>query len=295
MFCSRVAVAATFLAATALSSVYQPASAAPVPEMSIWNADATIPDSWSSSTARGDSFVGTHPSVSTRTIIGTDDRVRTPSPSSFPSRTTAFVVATDAAGQQRSCTGFLYGPRSLATSAHCLLSESGWNSDFEIFPAVDGGASPFGRCGWVKASVHPQFSADRSTRFDLGALQLDCSVGDPIGWLRPGSSLDPLPVGEGLASTGYPLDKFPSFMWTARGSVTSVSEDTVAYDLDTAEGQSGSPVVANSDPTTAIAVHSSGFAAFNAGTSLVPAQSERLLRWSETLPAAEAVTPFGSS
>lgn len=280
----KVAVVALLCVASA-TTVPNGASAESqsVHENSIWNTSSTVPSAWAATSAPGGANTGTAGSATPRTIIGDDDRVPTPMPHAYPARTTVFIMATDMDGRKRGCTGFMYGPRSVATSAHCLLGTAGWNTDFTVTPAVSGAVPPYGVCGWLKATVHQDFSTHRGPEHDVGALQLDCTVGQTTGWLSPGPD-DFTAVGDPVSTTGYPLDKALWEMWSTSGNTTDATENTLRYDLDTVGGQSGSAVTRTENPSVAVAIHSSGFATDNVGVRLNNEHTEDLLNWSSSLP-----------
>ena len=185
---------------------------------------------------------------SAKTIFHPDDRVRI----SPPAPPVALLIAFDRAQNPLwSCTAAMIGPRVALTGAHCLYNPSyGWPADIVIAPGVDVDVFPFGAYFATHFAVSIGWRSGFNPEWDWGVVRLTDTVGYQTGWLELGvlsaasllaSDLQPLTI-------GYPGDKYPGTQWaTQKPALLDVSDTLLATDLDAYAGQSGSPVLRESD------------------------------------------------
>jgi V8-like Glu-specific endopeptidase len=134
----------------------------------------------------------------------------------------------------------------------------GWAASIRVAPGKDGAAEPFGAqmrptdslwsvAGWVLGG---------DAQYDYGAVILGSGFAGLSGFL----GFDDLAaVGQASRISGYPGDH-PQQQWWDDDLVTDVSPHIVSYEIDTAGGQSGSPVwypAASTSPDV-VAVHTRG-------------------------------------
>lgn len=199
-------------------------------------------------------------------VINQDDRTRVTNTTSYPNSAIGRLVF-QAFGGQFQCTGFLIDANTVLTSGHCV-HEGGTSSDADFFtdhqftPGQNGATAPFGSCGATELWTTPQWYDDQAEYHDLGIVQLDCSIGDTVGWLGyfavPGAHalLD-----EPEHVRGYPGDRPAGTMWTDKARIRASQGLMVFYRNDTFGGQSGSPVFQwgpDCDGPCAMAVHGYG-------------------------------------
>jgi V8-like Glu-specific endopeptidase len=163
---------------------------------------------------------------------------------SGPGRMTALITNN---GNQW-CTGFLIGPSTLATAAHCLHPGGVGQSWFpasalRVYPAYNASAAvkaPYGSCGAVTLHATAAWTSSSDDQYDYGAIQLDCTIGNQTGWFgwwwQP-KSLD----GQITKIFGYPGDRGAQ-AWKAKDYVRVSEPRRVFYANDTVGGNSGSPV-----------------------------------------------------
>lgn len=229
--------------------------------------------------------------VRPESVVGADRRFRVyPRESGFPYRAIGLLTYNQG-GSSYSCTGFLISKDTVATAGHCV-HEGGWSTNVRFYPAYNAGAAPFGSCGarrlfavarWIQGSFN-----DGSDAFDYGAVKLNCEIGKTTGWLgyyATPNSLAGLPV----LLMGYAGDKSPpKSLWGASGSIAISEARKIRYQLDTAGGQSGSPVIeadrgasrAKCFGTCAVGIHA--YAADegnNSGTRINQAVADNLTTW----------------
>lgn len=211
--------------------------------------------------------------VKPASIIGADNRARVNPTTSFPNRAVVRITATNPAGANFSCSGFLFTRSAVATAAHCLYDRGlgGWNKNFRIYPGANGSSNPYGSCGFQTVSMPQGFPANGGNAYDYGVLRLSCTVGDTTGWF--GFSY---PGPASLIASGYPCDKPAATQWRGGGSKLGQDGTSTSYNADTAGCQSGGPVWAAS---MAIAIHAVGGSSSNSGPSLTSSRQASLQTW----------------
>ncbi|MCB1006748.1 MAG: hypothetical protein KDB35_21380, partial [Acidimicrobiales bacterium] len=156
----------------------------------------------------------------------------------------------------------------ILTSGHCAYDPTSTGGDpiesAQFFPGRNGGTDPFGGCnvngifsrfGWrVKGKPH----------HDWALMRLDCTIGNTVGWLGIFAL-----VGENRLDgkfgrvEGYPGDKPFGTHWKMSGFMKPRSDKKMLYyNIDTAGGQSGSPIFKRLRPSCGgpcgMGVHSYG-------------------------------------
>ena len=178
-------------------------------------------------------------------VCGRDDRVRIRSTTRIPWRMICQLIITRADGRKSRCTGWFIGPRTVMTAGHCVYSHSagGWAKQIEVIPGMDAGSQPYGaQTGYSFRSVKG-WTSGRKVGYDYGAIILpNNTLGNRVGWFGfanlSASSLRNLLVN----NAGYPGDKPFGTLWFNAGRITKVTTRRLYYMVDTAGGQSGSPV-----------------------------------------------------
>ncbi len=181
-------------------------------------------------------------------VILEDDRDRVMDTTRYPNSAIGHLVFTTPTGSS-SCTGFLVDADTVLTAGHCVhvggtSDPADWFTDVSFSPGRNGfGNLPFGTCGATELWTLPGWYDAESEQHDLGIVQLDCEIGDEVGWFgyfsRPGArALNELAT----HLRGYPGDKPYGTMWTDRAKVWFTRVNMAFYRNDTFGGQSGSPV-----------------------------------------------------
>lgn len=175
-----------------------------------------------------------------------DDREAVNDTSSFPSRVQTLIAFPDAR-----CSGVLIAKDLVLTAGHCVhyqinaQSQPKWQTTATVFPARNGQAAPFGSCTASKFYSLKGWVEQRNTSFDFGAIKLDCSIGETVGWMGIYHAPGGLDDSQALIA-GYPIDK-PLTQWIDRTKpVARYSALTTHYLTDTKKGNSGSPVYTQS-------------------------------------------------
>lgn len=219
-------------------------------------------------------------------IIGTDDRVRIQNTNQIPWRRICALRITFPTGAVYRGTGFLIGPRAVATAGHCvyLHNQGGWARRIEVIPGSNGSTRPYGSAqssqlrsvgGWVNGKrpesdygciVLPQgsFGGYNLGSFGIGALNAEELVAKPA------------------VLAGYPGDKPFAELWGMARKIKTVGPKTLGYDIDTVGGQSGAPVyIKRNGSRTVVGIHNYGASSGNSATRVTQGVAQRLIAWSK--------------
>jgi glutamyl endopeptidase len=210
-------------------------------------------------------------------VIGPDGRTRVTSTTTSPYRKIALITFSDGPDGYM-CTGWFVNKNTIVTAGHCVHKGSGGSTGFyarstyKIFPGRNGSTLNFPTCTAKGLWTNTSWTNGGGSTVDYGAIKLNCTVGTQTGWFGyfwQSASL----VGKPATVTGYPGDKTFATMWKMSGSIGRNTTKTVSYAIDTAGGQSGSPVYYNKSGCgwCSMAIHTyaaSGSPPMNSGTRI---------------------------
>ena len=235
-----------------------------------------------------DALEGSFPEEARRiaeVVIGRDDRRRISNTRRFPNRAICQLTITAQNGRRYVGTGWLVSPRTVITAGHCvyLHGAGGWAKSIEVTPGMNGNSKPFGSCksstlrsvkGWVT-------SKDRS--YDYGAIILpnNCRFKRTIGKFDFANYSDRTLLRKYVNICGYPGDKGGKTQWYHAKRMARVNAKQLVYTIDTAGGQSGSPIFyrMRNNKRVAIGIHTSGSQRGNSGTRINASVKKNLIRW----------------
>jgi len=217
-------------------------------------------------------------------VIGTDDRIQVYKTNSSPWVMICQLVVTDKDGIISLGTGWFISPRTIMTAGHCVYNHNGnpgWAKSIEVIPGMNRHFSPFGSViGTLFQSVRGWTMNKRRTH-DYGCIILPKSspMGNRTGWFGfarlSDNSLQNLLVN----NSGYPGDKPYGTQWFNADRLKKASSKQLRYSLDTAGGQSGSPIWRLSiDKRHAVGIHAYG-GAQNKSTRIDAAVFNNMLMW----------------
>lgn len=184
-------------------------------------------------------------------VWGIDDRVLVENPAyQVPFRHICFLQSDFGGGVIREGTGWLAGPRLLVTSAH-VVHRTGQQASkplsVTIIPALDGdGHEPYGRFTIYTDAIHlPVNDPVEGSPDDYAAIVIPSAP--TAGWFGLKMLNDSTGTVGPVRISGYPESvtlksvEHKMRQFRCAGSVT-YGEHFLKYDIDTTEGQSGSPV-----------------------------------------------------
>jgi V8-like Glu-specific endopeptidase len=205
-------------------------------------------------------------------ILGSDGRVRITNTSENPYRKVVKLSVhfrTDPKDRRYGCTGSLVANKYVLTAGHCVYDrdKGGYIDSAEVVPGLNGTYKPYGSAYMTKPRASSGWINERDNNYDYALITLDRKIGDTVGWFQMASLNEDMLKASVVRTAGYPGDKgsgtlLATQMWYDDNlGVASVSSTLLKYDMDTYDGQSGSPVYVfiyrnyYSYPT-AVAVHS---------------------------------------
>lgn len=150
-------------------------------------------------------------------------------------------------------TGWFAGPHTVITAGHCVhdRSSGGWAKQIIVRPARNGSQS-MGELTVTRFSTTDLWLSDqlRNQDYDFGAIHLSPAAEEitrKTGWFATAVMSDAALVKQRVNVSGYPATVRTSRpngtqQFFHAKQIVSVSPLRVFYDIDTTEGQSGSPV-----------------------------------------------------
>ncbi|HEY5997684.1 MAG TPA: trypsin-like serine protease [bacterium] len=240
-----------------------------------------------------------HLGLQTESIIGVDSRLRVGTTTTYPSRAIVYLYVVFPNTAAYSCTGWMIGPRTVATAGHCVYSagDGGWATSIKAYPGRNGSTAPYGYRWGYRVFSPPGWTGSASQFYDYGAIQLaGTAIGNTTGWFgfrwQTSNSFPGY-----FTVRGYPGDKIGTLaatMWTMNGAVLAGGTPTTTYGkklwylMDTYGGQSGSPIYQTwgGQCCYGVGIHAYGAAAwpgptppYNSGTRITSAVFANLLNW----------------
>lgn len=225
-------------------------------------------------------------------VIKPDTRVAVSDTIGFPARAIVQIVYESGTGEKRLCSGTMISPDTVLTAGHCVHSGTRtgeYHKNFWVVPGRNKGAAPFGRCAGVATFLLSGWNASATTEesryYDLGAIKLNCQIGNTTGWLGVRTLKDNERVAtivQGYASDSNP----PAQQWISEDRLRLLWELKGFYQNDTIGGTSGAPVLAKGTVDSVIGVHTNGlhgneepWKSNNAFTRITPERLARIQEW----------------
>lgn len=193
--------------------------------------------------------------IDTYQIVGNDDRVQMASYKKI-----VFVEAKFPDGYNMRGTGVMVDTDIVLTNRHVVYDtkHGGWADLTYVIPGRTGSSYPYGRIQVKKTSVGSLTDDNK----DYAVMRLSTAVGSKTGWFgvrKYSSSM----VNSNVTISGYPGDKSGYTMWTMKGPITRENSTHYFYNIDTAGGQSGSPIYETGD--MCVGIHQGTYGSGNRG------------------------------
>ena len=227
-------------------------------------------------------------------VIGRDERKRITTTKTNPWKRICHLKIQAANGRFFLGTGFFIGPRTIVTAGHCVYmhDQGGWAKQITVTPGRDATATPFMSYTATSFRSVKGWVTDKSRNYDYGVIILPRSAAIPpeIGAFGFASySNQALLTKKRLNTAGYPGDRPypgdqpPNTLWYDGRKAKSVTARTIVYDIDTAGGQSGSPVWAklSNGKRIVVGIHTNGDLSGNSATRITKSVFDNLKKWRE--------------
>ncbi|MHA2391596.1 MAG: trypsin-like serine peptidase [Promethearchaeota archaeon] len=178
-------------------------------------------------------------------MIGDDDRVRVTPTNLYPWSTIVKLYITWGSYNTFG-TGAIIDKKHVLTAGHCVYSHSrgGWADTIKVVPGADNGYEPYGHAWAINMRSYFGWINDADGEHDFAVLTLDRDIGLQTGWMELYTAIPSSSIYTGLLNTaGYPYDlgNGKNMYWTSDDG-NYANEHNHWYFLDTAGGQSGSPI-----------------------------------------------------
>ena len=187
-------------------------------------------------------------------IIGTDDRIIIEDTTRVPYRYIGKLVMTHSNSTYNTVgTGFLVGDDLILTSAHCVYGDDITGITFT--PAQNGTSKPYGTYAVTTKHVPTKYKtavanndSSNMLKYDYALLELSSNVGAQIGYFQLGGYNTPYDtsflLNKKVTIAGYPGNS-SSKLYRHKNYCTGFNSDgyLMFYNIDTTNGQSGSPVI----------------------------------------------------
>lgn len=237
--------------------------------------ERTLSISENLSLARGKSMplIDTPPFGSFETILGPVDRRKAVvTPTASPWNMICSLRIRTASGRLGIGTGWIAGPRTIITAGHCVYSTvlmDGWAQSIEVRLGFDNGSSLLGSYTSTTFDCLPAWKKFEMPEFDIGYIRLGDDINPTIGSFAIAALTDAELQDELVHIAGYPGDLSNGARQYHHGNrIKHTDPKRIFYDIDTYEGQSGSPVWLYRDGTPGPVVV--GTHAYGVDSSLKP-------------------------
>jgi glutamyl endopeptidase len=217
-------------------------------------------------------------------VIGRDDRIRVRNTTAYPWRCICSLRIRARDGSNWIGTGWMISPRTVVTAGHCLYihSRGGWVSRIEVIPGRNGGSRPFGSCTSSTLRSVRGWTRSKKRSHDYGAIIMprNCSFAGRLGWFGFANQSTLSLLGRTVNLSGYPGDKPAGTQWWHARGIRFATSRRLIYNIDTAGGQSGSPVWRlRNGKRYAVGIHTNGSPLGNSATRISRPVFRNLKAW----------------
>lgn len=203
-----------------------------------------------------------------RKILGEDNRIKVTDTTQFPYSAICYMEVQFEKGDPICGTAFMISKNIALTAGHMLYNHElgGWAKKYKITPAKDGYGiwnNPYGTDADLTITASAKWVDEGVPSYDWGIIETGSNIGEKTGWLGIGWSSDSF-VGTSVTISGYPHSTDPFYQYYMTGTITASTSLLLYSDnIDTTEGQSGSPIFTND--YTACGIYATGYSTDSSG------------------------------
>jgi V8-like Glu-specific endopeptidase len=213
--------------------------------------------------------------VVAETVFADDDRQQVGNTQDFPWVCLCWLVITAESGHRFIGTGWLASARTVITAGHCVYmhNEGGWAQQVQVYPGGTGG--PYVSDDLYTTDTYVASSANYAD--DYGAIVLPVALPNYLGVEAPeASDLSNMQVNV----SGYPSDKPEGTLWGSTRRLVRATSRQLYYDISTAGGQSGCPVLyQDAEGWWGVGIHNYGGVRTNMATRITSAVYDQIEQW----------------
>lgn len=206
-------------------------------------------------------------------IIGTDDRSIVNNTRKFPySAIVSLQIEFNNGAKKTRGTGFLVADNIVVTAAHVIYNaEYGGFATYVVAkPGRNGELSmPYGLATATLVGVSNQWKDSQDNNYDWGAIKLTHTIVGKPGKIAMSTVEDyswDIPAKISGYPKYYPGNEITYKQVEASGTVMTVGDYLLGYQIDATHGQSGAPIL--NENNVAIGIHSFGSGDYNFGARL---------------------------
>ena len=217
-------------------------------------------------------------------VIGTDDRIRIFGTQYYPWRAICSLRIRTRTGTTYIGTGWFINARTVMTAGHCvyLHNEGGWAQSITVMPGRNGSSLPYGSSTATSFRSVTGWTGGPNPDYDYGCIILPQNnrLGARTGSFGFAYMGDSSLRSKYVNLSGYPGDKPAGTQWYHHRRVKGVSSRRFTYDIDTAGGQSGSPVwYIRNNVRYAVGIHTYGSLSGNSATRITKPVFNLMKNW----------------
>ena len=160
----------------------------------------------------------------------------------YPYNTLCSLTITAFDGRTMNATGFFISRRCVITAGHIVFERKNWIRKARVVPGAVGDLEPYGAAIATKFRSIEGWTNNRDSNFDYGAIILDDDT--LFNKLKSTIGFKTYSDEKTVEIVGYPNDK-DKHPWKADGDILKHTVYKLFYEIDTEEGNSGSPILAN--------------------------------------------------
>ncbi|PNZ84461.1 serine peptidase, S1 family [Staphylococcus microti] len=174
-------------------------------------------------------------------------------------------------------TGAMINKNTVLTAAHNVydFASKSFADQITVLAGVAPGKLPLGTASVIQKFVPKEWINSGSSEHDFAVLKLDNDLGNKTGFFTFSSDVS---INQPIQIAGYPGDKESNTQYSGKGKLIRVTDHNLYYDVDTYNGESGSPIL--NDKNLIIGVHTAGPGGYNFGTRINTAKLALIKQWS---------------
>lgn len=221
--------------------------------------------------------------------IGGDDRTPVPEPWKYPWRCICSLEIWTQRGRSFPGTGWLAGPRTVITAAHCVyrFKQREWVKEIKVMPSREGSNERFGSCTSREFDCPEEYRDEKSRPHDYGVVVLpeDSPFGSTVGFFGFADLHSNVLLGTKVEISGYPGNR-KGTQWHHARRLSEVDDASLYYEIDTSKGQSGAPawLIEGEDAGYVVGIHNSGSDYVNHATRITDAVYRQIKAWKDQAP-----------